>query len=713
MAENLRTYVCTGCGIEECLNTQALADVSSAEFGVEAKVHPPLCVPEGLEFLRKDIAESNPDAVVIAACSERVNWDVFSTESLQVDMVWRVNIREQVAWSKPPNNEETQALAEDYLRMGIVRAQKSAPPSEKPEVMERTLLVVGGGISGLTAALEAADSGASVVLVEKSEKLGGWLASLTKTYPTRPPYQDLEATGIEAKTAAVQEHPRIKVLTSTDVESVAGRPGAFDVAVRENGSPFSVQVGSIVLATGWTPRDATHLEHLGGGKLRNVINSLKLEELVQKGPIVRPSDGRSARRIAFILRVGSREYGEYTYDSGVSDMVALKQAEYVRELDPDATCYIIYDHMITPGQAELFYRKVQEQGRVLFTKSDGITLSEDQAGNVLIDLQNTLVGGDIRLQVDMVVLSTGMAPTTLGSDILHLDYKQGGDLPVNSHGFADSNYICFPYETRRTGIYAAGCVREPMDAVASAEDATGAALKALQSVELLSKGAGVHPRVRDLSLPITLLQGCTKCGRCSEECPFGAIEVDEREYPQLNSTRCRRCGICMGACPVRVISFEDYSVEQLSSMVRAIKFPDDDTKPRVVAFTCENDAYPAFDMAGINRLVYDASVRVIPLRCLGSLNIVLVTDALSQGIDGVLLLGCKTGDDYQCHFIHGSELAMKRMVNIQETLTRQMLEPERVKAVELEISDYGKLPGLINGFAEELRAMGPNPYKGF
>jgi len=713
MPKNLRTYVCTGCGIGECLNTQRLAEVSANELGVEAVVNPPLCVPEGLDFLRRDIQDAGADQVVIAACSERVNWDVFSPDSLQVKMVERVNIREQVAWSKPANDEETQMLAEDYLRMGMVRAQKSEPPQAKVEAAERSLLVVGGGVSGLTAALEAADSGSDVVLVEKTSNLGGWLARFHQMYPTRPPYQDLEPADIQSKVTRVQDHPRIKVLAPAEVDKISGRPGFFEILVRQQGNAVPVMVGSVVLATGWEPHDPSHLEYLGYGTLPNVVNSVTMEELAKEGPIIRPSDGKEVRRVAFIQRVGSRTEDPYSYSSSVGDLVALKQAEYLRESNPEAISYIIYEHMITPGLNELFYRKVQESGRTLFTKAEVRSISAGNGGNLLVDLDNTLIGGSLRLEVDMVVLATGMVPSSADAKILHLDYKQGPDLPVSRHGFADSNYICFPYETRRTGIYAAGCVREPMDAVSSAEDATGAALKAIQSLELIAQGAAVHPRVRDLSLPITLIQGCTQCGRCTEECPFGAIEVDDRGYPALSPSRCRRCGICMGACPVQVISFEDYSVEQLSSMIREIKFSEDDNKPRILAFACENDAYPAFDMAGINRLEYDASVRIIPLRCLGSMNIVLVTDALSQGIDGVMLLGCKTGDDYQCHFIHGSELAIKRMENIRETLTRQMLEPERVQAFELEISDYHKIPELINAFAEEMRAIGPNPFKGF
>ena len=252
-----------------------------------------------------------------------------------------------------------------------------------------------------------------------------------------------------------------------------------------------------------------------------------------------------------------------------------------------------------------------------------------------------------------------------------------------------------------------------MDAAHAQEDAAGAVLKAIQSVELASRGAAVHPRAGDLSFPTFFLQRCTQCKRCTEECPFGTLDEDAKGTPELNAYRCRRCGVCMGACPERIISFKNYSVEIIASMIKSIEVPEEDEdKPRVLVLMCENDAYPALDVAGLNRVHYDPSVRVIPLRCLGSLNIVWIADALSGGIDGVLLVGCKYGDDYQCHFMQGSELADRRLENVKETLQRLQLESDRIQLTQLAINEYDKLPALIDGFMARIRELGPNPYKG-
>ncbi len=298
--------------------------------------------------------------------------------------------------------------------------------------------------------------------------------------------------------------------------------------------------------------------------------------------------------------------------------------------------------------------------------------------------------------------------------ILNLSYRQGKDMPQLKHGFTDSHFICFPYETRRTGIYAAGPVRRPMDMFQATEDATGAALKAIQAVENAGLGRAAHPRAGDLSFPVARLEGCTQCKRCTVECPFGAIDEDEKRFPLFNESRCRRCGTCMGACPVRVISFENYSVDTVGMQIKAVDIPDEfSEKPRILILACENDAYPALDMAGMQRKTYSAFVRIIPVRCLGSVNTIWITDALNSGYDGVMLMGCKKGDDYQCHFVKGSEMAAYRMSKVDDTLKQMGLETERVATYEVAITDIERVPQLINDYAEKIQEIGMSPMKGF
>jgi quinone-modifying oxidoreductase subunit QmoB len=202
---------------------------------------------------------------------------------------------------------------------------------------------------------------------------------------------------------------------------------------------------------------------------------------------------------------------------------------------------------------------------------------------------------------------------------------------------------------------------------------------------------------------------CTSCKRCTEECPFGAIDEDEKGTPFYRINRCRRCATCMGACPERIVSFKDFSVDIVGSMLKAIDINEDDF--RVLVLTCENDAYPALDSAAIKRMKISPSVRIIPVRCLGATNLVWVTDAFSTGIDGVLLLGCKYGENYQCHFVKGSELANYRFSKVQETLNKLQLEAERCQLMQVSISDYDKLPQMINDFVERIEEIGPNPFK--
>jgi len=712
--KKLGIYICTGCSIGDALDIEKLTALAGTQGAAVVKTDEFLCGDEGAKVIENDISGEGVNTVVIAACSQRVNFDVFNFPDTIIE---RVNLREHVAWSHTPNDEDTQMLAEDYLRMGVAKAKRmELPEPHIEEDISRTVLVIGGGISGLTAALEVAKTGYDAVLVEKEAELGGFMNKMHKVVPRRYPFAKLEAPSIGAVIGEVTGDPNIKVYTSSQVEKVEGQPGKFKVTIASPQGAVETPAGAVIMASGWRPYDANKLDNYGFGQFPNVITNVMMEEMAKNGPITRPSDGAPAKSVAFIQCAGQRDEEHLPYCSSVCCLGSLKQATYVREKDANAKAYIFYKDMRTPGQYELFYKSAQDDEGIFMTKGNVTSVGEGDGNSLVVEVEETLLGEPVKVGVDLLVLATGMVPTTVDDPVLNLAYRQGPGLPDLElyNGFADSNFICFPYESRRTGVFPTGGVKMPLSGAESIEDATGAALKAIQVIESVAVGKAVHPRSGDSTYPEFFLQRCTQCKRCTEECPFGTLDEDEKGTPLPNPNRCRRCAICLGACPERIINFKNYSIDILASAIKAIHVPEEEeNKPRVIAFVCENDAYPAFDMAGINRLQYNPNVRMIPVRCLGSVNTVWIADSLSAGIDGIMMIGCKYGDDYQCHFAKGSELANYRMEKVQETLNRLVLESDRVKILQLAIDDYDKLPSIIDEYMEQLDGFGPNPYKGF
>jgi quinone-modifying oxidoreductase subunit QmoB len=749
--ERVGVFLCTGCDIGASLKTDGFEGLARQGGAVHFAQSPCLCAGEGLAALRSTVEAGTVDGVVIAACSQRHKLEEFRFDPARAQ-VERVALREQVAWSHPPNHEDTQALAEDLLRMGMVRASKMAPARRQAEEIAATVLVVGGGLAGLQAAQAAAGMGHPVVLVEKSGSLGGYLAGVPQVVPEAPPYDRLHPSPIPDLVRAVNEDARIRVLARTRILRIAGRPGRFTAEVEgPTGHTEELQVGAIVQATGARPYDASRLVHLGVGASPDVITSAELEPMLARGELRRPSDGKAPRRVAFVQCAGSRDEAHLRYCSSECCATSLRQVMAIHQAWPEVDCAVLYRDLRAPGQVEHFYQAVQEQTGVMLARGtvQGVVAS---GGGLRVRVTDSLLGEDVEIEADLVVLATGMVPNSAdgeairqlrdarvriqrnesetqrlaaekvaeelahhqGTEILNLEYRQGPDLPVLAYGFPDSHYICFPYETRRTGIYAAGTLRAPMDPAQAAEDGWGAAMKATQLLSALGRGEAVHPRTGDFAAAEFFLQRCTQCKRCTEECPFGSIDEDDKGTPQYNLARCRRCGICMGACPERIISYADYSVDAVASMIKAVEVPEEtEEKPRILALLCENDAYPALDDAAMKRASWNPWVRVIPVRCLGAVNVVWIADSLSRGIDGVILIGCKRGDDYQCHYIKGSELAHKRLENVQETLTRLSLEAERVRVIELARNEMARIPLLFDEFAEKLEELGPNPLKGF
>ena len=735
-AKKIGCYICTGCGIAEALDIKTLENVAIKEQKIPAtKTHPLLCGEEGVNLIRQDMAQEGVNALLIVGCSHRVQTDAFQFDT---PLLERVDLREKTLWIQDvPEGDETaqedlQMMAEDYIRMGCVKLKKMNVPEPFMDAgFSKDILVVGGGVAGLTAAVEIAETGYNVVLVEKSDALGGKLAKMHKVSPTRPPYRDLEENPIAGLIASAEGHARITLHTKAHVSKTQGAPGLFDVTISTDANTTTVRVGSIILTTGFDLYDPAKLDSkLGHGTSPDVVTSLEFEEMAKAGEIVRKSDGKPAKRVAFSLCAGQRDKNHLAYCSGACCVYTLKHALYLMEQYDDASAYILFQEMRTPGQMEEFYRKVQEDGGVII-KGDVQKVETAGSGGLAVQINDKLLRSTETLDVDLLVLATGMTSSVDTTDpndasqvgevneetakhVLNLDYRQGLSMPELKWGFPDSHFICFPYETRRTGIYAAGPARRPMGIANSVTDATGAALKAIQAVESVARGAAVHPRSGDLSYPSFRQEGCTQCKRCTEECPFGAINEDEKGNPLFNPTRCRRCSTCMGACPQKIISFANYSVEMIGAMLKEVEIPDEDEeKPRILIFACINDAVPALDMVGRQRGKLSPYIRIIPLRCMGSMNLVWVADAMSSGFDGILLLGCRHGDDYQCHNVRGSALAETRLSKVSETLDRLQLESDRVKMVEVNIMDADTLPQVINDFVEVISDMDPNPYKEF
>lgn len=412
--------------------------------------------------------------------------------------------------------------------------------------LTQSILVVGGGISGLTTAVEAAEAGRDVIIVEKRPYLGGRVAQLNQYFPKLCP----PACGLEINFRRMRQNPRIKFFTMAEVEKISGDEGNFDVAVRlnpryvnenctscgacaeavtteisnefnygmdkvraaylphqfafpmryviapqivgtEEGAKakaackydavdlemkprtISLKVGAVVYATGWKPYDANKIDTLGFGKVRNVVTNVMMERLAAAngptaGKILRPSDGKPVGRIAFAQCAGSRDENHLPFCSYICCLASLKQATYIREQNPESKVTIFYIDIRALGRYEDFYIKVAADQNVTLVKGKVAKVTEDPAtGDVIVEAEDIYGSGKRRVQVDLLVLATGMEPTTATE-------KVPGDVRYDESGFVLA-------EQSKAGIYATGCVRKPLDVATANRDATAAALKAMQS----------------------------------------------------------------------------------------------------------------------------------------------------------------------------------------------------------------------------------------
>ncbi|HYB20872.1 MAG TPA: CoB--CoM heterodisulfide reductase iron-sulfur subunit A family protein [Thermodesulfobacteriota bacterium] len=406
------------------------------------------------------------------------------------------------------------------------------------------ILVIGGGIAGITAAVEAAEVGYPVHLIEKEPFLGGRVIRINQYFPKLCP----PACGMEINFKRIKNNPLITCYTMAEVAEVRGGEGAYEVKVKirprfvnerctacgkcgevcqtEISNPLNygmdqmraaylpremafperyvlapeiigtvegkrcqeacaygaidltmapktveLKVTSIVVATGWEPYDAARVDNLGFGKIKNVINNVMMERLAaangpQGGRIVRPSDGKEVKNIAFCQCAGQRDENHLPFCSRVCCLASLKQARYVRQQYPDSKVYVFYIDLRAMGRNEDFLAEIQADDKVQLIKGKIAKVTEDPSTkDVIVEAEATAVGAISRLQVDMLVLATGMVPSTAREKIPGIP----------------AGYDAYGFILDTPGVYGAGCVKSPSDVSTSVQDATGAALKAIQS----------------------------------------------------------------------------------------------------------------------------------------------------------------------------------------------------------------------------------------
>ncbi|MCF8026332.1 MAG: FAD-dependent oxidoreductase, partial [Desulfobacteraceae bacterium] len=254
MSKKYGVYICKGCGIGDALDIEAICDVVEEE-ALPCKTHDFLCSEQGVDFIKKDMEENGTNTLIIAACSRRVNYNTFKFDGCIVE---RVNLREGVAWSHPrdefprlteeekqdeENFDRVQMMAEDYLRMGMARVEKvKLSEPYLLETMSKKILVMGGGITGMSAALDAADAGYDVTIVEKEAQMGGNAAKWRKQLPIQPPYEELIPSMVSEKIKSVEDHPKIDIRTGTVVARIAGQPGDFTVTLKKPGEKIEFDV---------------------------------------------------------------------------------------------------------------------------------------------------------------------------------------------------------------------------------------------------------------------------------------------------------------------------------------------------------------------------------------------------------------------------------------------------------------------------------------
>ncbi|HJW75527.1 MAG TPA: CoB--CoM heterodisulfide reductase iron-sulfur subunit A family protein [Thermoleophilia bacterium] len=645
-------FVCRcGSNIAGTVDTAALAERVLHERNV---VHSDditySCSQPGQDAIKNAIHEKGLTRVVVASCSPRMHEPTFrravAEGGLNPYLMEMVNIREQCSWIHDDKEVATEK-AFDLVLKGIERVRRQRELQSSTAPITKRALVIGGGVAGIQAALDIADAGIEVVLVDRDVTIGGKMARLDKTFPTL----DCSACILTPRMVEAAQHPKITLMTYSEVTEVRGYVGNFEVDIKHkaayvdfdkcvgcgiceekcprkapdlfNGGdykskaiyiPFPQAVpkvavlrpeyctyfekgkckvcqkfcdadaidfeqqdrivtekfGAIVVAIGYDLFDYTkYYPEYGMGRFKNVISGFEYERLMcasgpTQGHIVKHSDGGEPKTVVFVQCVGSRdEKVGRPYCSGVCCMYTAKQAIMTKEHDPDVHTYIFYIDIRAGGKGyEDFVTRAQVEYGVTYIRGRVAKIYELD-GKTMVRGEDTLLGEQVEIAADLVVLATGIEPSAGAKQL-------ASTLHCSSDGygfFNESHPKLRPVETQTAGVFLAGCAIAPRDIPSSVADGSAAASKATQL--LLKDFMVTNPQTSHVDR-----SRCIGCYKCVEVCPYGAVEkvedVDGQPVASVVSAVCQGCGLCVAACTTGAMTLEGFTSEQLIAEVESL-----------------------------------------------------------------------------------------------------------------------------------------------
>jgi heterodisulfide reductase subunit A len=568
-------YICMcGTNIAKIVDVEAVANFAAGLPNVVlAKTYKYMCSNPGQEMIIQDIKENHLNRVVVAACSpnmhERTFRNALRSAGLNQYLFEMANIREQCSWVHKDPVEATEK-ARDLVHAAVCRVAYHEELESMSVAMCPNVLVIGGGIAGMTAALELADAGNNVYLVEKANHLGGNLARVDLTAPYLYSARDL----LTERITRIMTNKNVQVHFGSKLTNLTGYIGNFKATIQKingepgkTGKPVDVEIGNVIVCTGFKEFDASRIVHYGYGKLPNVITSFELEKMIRAGRI-ETKEGKIPKYVAIIHCVGSRSQEFHTYCSRVCCMTALKYAHEIKSANPE--CYIsdIYIDMHAFGKGhEDFYRQssaaktlflmYEKEDRPVIHKASGKDDCE-----MLIEVNEKLSGELIEIPADLVVLMVGMEAREDSHEMARIV-----NISQDKEGwFIESHPKLEPVATTTDGIFIAGTCVAPKDIPDTVAQARAAAARILARI---AKGRievdAVYSEVNgDL---------CSGCRFCNQLCPYSAIEFDEeKKQSHIISALCKGCGVCVAACPSSAIKGRHFTDQQILAQVDGLLY---------------------------------------------------------------------------------------------------------------------------------------------